>query len=361
MNRTVHHHVLDAIGGAPEHHGRMVAVGLHGRADPQRLLDARPVAGVEQGHLVAVGVVRHDGAVMCLHVGVLAVRTRGDDHALGGDELLVGAVGIGGDHGRHAARFVLHQPLGGVVEVHLRAFFLDVLQQHGQQVYLGHEAQAQIAVVGVLVYGARGLVLATDEQDGSRIGLGDRLVVVMLRHGMQAVGLDHVGEPVGGLCRTVGPRPHGGAVHLVVAHVEEVLHGLVHVHLHADLLERSGVEHVVGSAVGVERVVTLQHGHGKAVLHRGRGGVGTRSAQADDDHVLLDGLRDFAFGDVAGIHFPGMPFVKRRGRGRRGIRVRRCWCWRASRQPDGRQCPGCHASGQKRPPRQGLAHDVPSF
>ena len=157
-------------------HGREGS-GLHGAADPQDHLVA--VAGVgSDGRIHA----RHGeglGAVVAAHLLVAGNVARGDDDALGGNDLLV-AVGVGHDSARHRAGLVLQQVLGLGVEAELGAV-LDGLEVAHVGRDEGAAGDGEVALVGAAHADVAGLV---GKQRVAAVAVPDAHGAVMLLAGL---------------------------------------------------------------------------------------------------------------------------------------------------------------------------------
>ena len=191
------------------------------------------------------------------HLGVADVVAGAQDDALGGVELHVVAVGVGGDEARHVAGLVLHELDTGVLEVPGSAVLLGVLLD-----VLVHELDV-VAVVAV------------------ELGIAGP--------GLVAAALDGVLD--------VGARPGSLRVaQRVVEHVGHVEVALVRRGLAVDHHKRAGEVHVgvVGLAlllVGVvDLLVAVEHGTG--VLHERLDDVGV--------HAASGALAEFG-GNLAGV------------------------------------------------------------
>ncbi len=191
------------------------------------------------------------------HLGVADVVAGGEDDTLGGVELHVVAVGVGGDQAGHVARLVLDELDAGVLVVPGRAVLLRVL----------HDVLVdELDVVALIA-----------------VELG------VARPGLVAAALDGVGH--------AGARPCGlGVAQRVLEHVGHVELALVRHSLAVDHDLGAAEEHggVVGLAlllVGVvDLLVAVEHGAG--VLDERLDDVGV--------HAAAGALAELA-GDLAGV------------------------------------------------------------
>ena len=265
---------------------------LHDAAGPHSHLVA--VAGIGAlRHVVAAHVHEQRLHVRLAHLLVARDVARGQHDALGGVELLVGAVGSLDHHAGDFAALVLHQLFGRVPEQELDALVEARLVQQCRRDevarFFRDGERSCLERVEVGLFG----------QDGAA-----RIAGVQRVGGAVLVGL--VQQPVHGRAGVLEPLGHQRLAVAVAAGAVPAVLRRNGFDLEAQLLVQARVAGAHAAAAPVDRLGLFDDRHLEAFFHGRAGGGDARVARADDDHVHVGGPGDVAFGNGIGLDVPRM-------------------------------------------------------